>query len=87
MGTRSPAVVRIVWPPTPTVVDPRRFPDVAATIARLFAEAATTLAAIKAMKRGIAMAFLSGPPEGAWVALNSRVTIEGLHSRLRREIP
>ena len=30
-----PAMVRIVWPPQTTVVDPKRFPDIAATIARL----------------------------------------------------
>jgi hypothetical protein len=46
-----PAVVRIVWPTAPTVVDPKRFPDTAATVARLFAEAATTLASIKAKRR------------------------------------
>jgi hypothetical protein len=27
-----PAMERIVWPPAPTVVDPKRFPDVAAAI-------------------------------------------------------
>ena len=31
--------------------DPRRIPDTAAVIARLFAEAATTLAAIKGTRR------------------------------------
>jgi hypothetical protein len=46
-----PAVVRIVWPPQPTVVDPRPFPDVAATIAQLFARAHVVLAAIKAKRR------------------------------------
>ena len=46
-----PAVIRIAWPPQPRVCDPRRFPDTAATIARLFAEAATTLAHIRATKR------------------------------------
>jgi hypothetical protein len=46
-----PAKVRIVWPPQPTVVDPKRFPDTAATIARLFAEAATALASMKASRR------------------------------------
>ena len=46
-----PAMVRVVWPPQPTVIDPKRFPDTAATIARLFAEAATRLASIKAGKR------------------------------------
>jgi hypothetical protein len=45
-----PAMVRIVWPPQLTVVDPKRFPDIAATIARLFAEAATRLASINANK-------------------------------------
>jgi hypothetical protein len=34
-----------------TVLHPRRFPDSAAVIARLFAEAATALARIKASKR------------------------------------
>lgn len=43
-----PAMARIGWPLQPTVVDPRRFPDTAAVIARLFAEGATTLAGIKA---------------------------------------
>jgi hypothetical protein len=47
----KPAMVRIVWPSQPTIVDPRRFPDAAATIARLFAEAHTVLASIKASKR------------------------------------
>jgi hypothetical protein len=43
-----PAVVRIVWPPQPTVVDPKRFPDVAAAIAQLFARAHIVLASLKA---------------------------------------
>jgi hypothetical protein len=47
----KPAVVRIVWPLQPTLVDPRRFPDTAAVIVRLFAEAATTLSQIKAWRR------------------------------------
>jgi hypothetical protein len=46
-----PAIVRIVWPPQPTVVDPKRFPGVAAAIARMFAEAVTTLASIQARRR------------------------------------
>jgi hypothetical protein len=45
---RMPAMVRIVWPNAPTIVDPRRFPDTAATIARLFARAHVVLAALKA---------------------------------------
>jgi hypothetical protein len=49
--TTNRAIIRIVWPLAPTVADSRRFPDTAATIARLFAEAATTLASIKANRR------------------------------------
>lgn len=43
-----PAAVRIVWPAAPTIVDPKRFPDVAATVAQLFARAHIVLAALKA---------------------------------------
>ena len=46
-----PAAVRIVWPPAPTVTGARNFPDTAAVIVKLFAEAATTLAAIKVWKK------------------------------------
>jgi hypothetical protein len=46
-----PAVVRIVWPTAPTIVDPKRFPDTAAAIAQLFARAHTVLAAIRAERR------------------------------------
>ena len=45
-----PAVVRIVWPPQPTVADPKRFPDVAAAVAQLFARSHIVLAALKASK-------------------------------------
>jgi hypothetical protein len=48
---KTPAVVIVSWPVKPTVLHPRRFPDAAATIARLFAEAHTALAAIKAGRR------------------------------------
>ena len=47
----DPAIVRIVWPPLPTVVTPQRFPEIAAVIVRMFAAASTELAAIKARKR------------------------------------
>jgi hypothetical protein len=47
----TPAVVIVSWPVKPTVLHPRRFPDAAATVARLFAEAHTALAAIKAGRR------------------------------------
>jgi hypothetical protein len=43
-----PPMVRIVWPPQPTVVDPKRFPDIAAAVAQLFAPAHTVLAGLKA---------------------------------------
>jgi hypothetical protein len=43
-------VVIIRWPEKPCVIHPRRFPDTAAVVARLFAEAATRLAAIKASR-------------------------------------
>jgi hypothetical protein len=46
-----PAMVRIVWPPQPTVVDPKRFPDVAGAVAQLFAIAHIVLAAIRAERR------------------------------------
>jgi len=46
-----PAVVRIVWPTAPTIVDPKRFPDVAAAVAQLFAWAHIVLAAIRAERR------------------------------------
>lgn len=46
-----PAAVKVTWPLQATVADPRRFPDVAATVAKLFATAATALAAINAGRR------------------------------------
>jgi hypothetical protein len=49
--TDMPAVVRIVWPLQSTIVSPKHFPEVAAMLTRLFAEAATTLAQIKARRR------------------------------------
>jgi hypothetical protein len=45
------AVVRIVWPAAPTVVDTKRFPDVASQVATLFARAHIVLAALKASGR------------------------------------
>jgi hypothetical protein len=42
-----PAVVRIVWPPKPTVFHPRRFPAGADTAARLFASAVVKLAQLR----------------------------------------
>jgi hypothetical protein len=43
-----PPMVKITWPAQPTIVDPKRFPDVAAQIAQLFARAHIVLAALKA---------------------------------------
>jgi hypothetical protein len=50
-GALHPAAARIVWPLKSTIVDPKHFPEVAAMLTRLFAEAATTLAQIKARRR------------------------------------
>jgi hypothetical protein len=47
----TPAVVIVTWPEKATVLPPRRFPDGAAAIVRLFATAATELARINARKR------------------------------------
>ena len=47
----TPAAVIIRWPAKHTVLHPRRFPDTAAVIARLFAEAHIALAALKAGKK------------------------------------
>jgi hypothetical protein len=47
----TPAVVIVKWPGKPTILHSRRFPDTAALIVRLFSEAATVLAAIKANRR------------------------------------
>jgi hypothetical protein len=46
-----PAMVRIIWPLQASLIDPKAFPDAAATIAQLFARAHVVLAAIKAEKR------------------------------------
>jgi hypothetical protein len=46
----TPSVVMIKWPHQPSVADPRRFPTIAATVARLMATASTTLAQIRARR-------------------------------------
>jgi hypothetical protein len=43
----TPAVVIVRWPAEPTVNHPRRFPDMAAVAARVFAEGATRLARLR----------------------------------------
>ena len=45
--SEHPTVVIIRWPDKPSVIHPRRFPDVASAIARLFAEAHATLVGSK----------------------------------------
>lgn len=42
-----PPMVKIVWPPQPTIVDPKRFPDTAAAVAQLFARAHIVLAGLR----------------------------------------
>jgi hypothetical protein len=46
--TLHPTIVRILWPLRPTDVDAQQFPETAAALVRLFAEAHITLASIKA---------------------------------------
>lgn len=48
---KTPAVVSVKWPAKSTVIHPRRSPDTAAMIARLFARAHIVLAALKAHGR------------------------------------
>jgi hypothetical protein len=45
------AIIRIAWPPAPTVCTPGNYPAVAAAITRIIAESATALARIKAHGR------------------------------------
>jgi hypothetical protein len=49
-ANETPAVVIIRWPSKPSVIHPHRFPDTAAALAKLFAEAAIRLAGIQAMR-------------------------------------
>src|SRR5215212_3732897 len=46
----APAVVRIVWPISATITTPARYLEVASAAMRLFAEASTTLARIRASR-------------------------------------
>ena len=46
-ANETPAMVIIRWPLQAVRTAPRRFPDTAAVVARLFAEAATRLAQIR----------------------------------------
>ena len=45
-----PAMVRMVWPAHPSIIDTGAFPDTAATIAQLFARAHIVLAALRAQR-------------------------------------
>jgi hypothetical protein len=45
-----PATILIIWPPVPSVVDPKRFGATANAVARLMATAITKLASIRAFK-------------------------------------
>jgi len=42
-----PAVVKITWPPYPTVAHPRKFPATASAAMRILANAVTRLAGIR----------------------------------------
>jgi hypothetical protein len=45
-----PAIVRVDWPPQPTLVNPQTFRDTAAAMVKLFSEAYVTLTHIRAGK-------------------------------------
>jgi hypothetical protein len=45
-----PAVVRITWPESPSIVDPLRFRDLAAAMVKLFSDSHVALARIKARR-------------------------------------
>jgi len=47
----KPESVVVMWPQRPTSVSPRHYPELAATVCRLVANASTELAAIKAGRR------------------------------------
>jgi hypothetical protein len=46
-----PAMVRILWPAAPTVVDPRRYADTASAVMRLLAKANVELVRLRAARR------------------------------------
>jgi hypothetical protein len=48
---REPPLVLIKWPLRATMCDPQSFGEIAATAARLFATAATTLAGIRSRRK------------------------------------
>ena len=50
-ANEMPAVIIVRWPAKPTVCAPRRFPDTAAVIVRLFSEAHTMLTRVRARRR------------------------------------
>jgi len=43
-----PAMVRVTWPPQATVVDPRRYAEVASAVARVVAAASVALSQLRA---------------------------------------
>jgi hypothetical protein len=47
----TPTVIIVRWPLKATVCHPRRFPDTAAALVKMFAEAATRLAGIRSRRR------------------------------------
>jgi hypothetical protein len=67
-ANETPAVVIIRLPSRPSVRHPQRFPDVAAQLTRVFAEAATQLASIKTREAAVRRT------EIPWRALASSAT-------------
>jgi hypothetical protein len=50
-ANETPAVVIVRWPSKPSVIHPHRFPTATDSAARIFASAATRLAAVKRDRR------------------------------------
>ena len=47
----NPSVIMIRWPDAPTITTPARYTEVASTAMRLLAQASTTLAGLKRVRR------------------------------------
>jgi hypothetical protein len=51
--TDTPALVRIVWPSQPTIVDPKQYAEAAAIAMKVLAGASVELSRLQATKRGL----------------------------------
>jgi hypothetical protein len=74
---REAPLVQVTWPAKATMCDLRRFPEMAAVAARLFATAAPELAAIKAKGSCEAGCGCSGPMARAAVGRTNTLHVRG----------